>query len=136
MPCTNAWLRMGSTSRPYLNELVEVYMPFDQKLAEQVRIILQERPGWVEKKMFGGVGFILRGNLAVGVQGDDLIVRVGPQENDTALSKPHVRPFEGVPGRPMAGWVLVAPEGITGADALQHWVELGYTYAASLPEKT
>ncbi len=111
-------------------------MPYNQELAKQVRIILQNRSGWVEKKMFGGVGIILRGNLAVGVQGNDLIVRVGPQENDTALSQPHVRPFEGVPGRPMAGWVLVAPEGIASTDALQRWVELGYTYAASLPEKT
>ncbi len=110
-------------------------MPYDQNLSEKVRVMLKNRPGWVEKKMFGGVGFILRGNLAVGVQGNDLIVRVGPEQNDSALSQPHVRPFEGVPGRPMAGWVLVAPPGIPNDDTLEHWVDLGCRYAASLPEK-
>ncbi len=110
-------------------------MPYDKKLAERIYAVLKDYPGCVEKKMFGGVGFILRGNLAVGVQGDDLIVRVGPEYNETALSLPHVRPFMPVRGRPMAGWVLVAPAGIPESAALKHWVELGYNYAASLPEK-
>ncbi len=111
-------------------------MPYDQNLAGLIRAILKNHPGWVEKKLFGGVGFILHGNLAVGVQGNDLIVRVGVEQNGAALSQPHVRPFEGVPGRPMAGWVLVAPAGITNAETLQEWVELGVRYASSLPEKT
>ncbi len=110
-------------------------MPYDQNLAERIRVVLKNYPGCVEKKMFGGVGFILRGNLAVGVQGTDLIVRVGPEYNGTALAQPHVRPFMPVRGRPMAGWVLVAPAGITDGETLLHWVELGYNYAASLPEK-
>ncbi len=111
-------------------------MPYDQDLAERIRVVLKEYPGCVEKKMFGGVGFILRGNLAVGVQGDDLIVRVGLEYNDTALSQPHVRPFMPVRGRPMAGWVLVAPAGIPDSGILRYWIELGYRYASSLPEKT
>ncbi len=110
-------------------------MPYDRNLAERIRLILQNHPDWVEKKMFGGVGFILRGNLACGVQANDLIVRVGPDQNAMALSRAYVRPFEGVPGRPMAGWVLVAPDGTVADQDLQYWVELGYEYASTLPAK-
>jgi TfoX/Sxy family transcriptional regulator of competence genes len=110
-------------------------MPYDQNLAERVRVILTNHPDWVEKKMFGGVGFILHGNMACGVQGNDLIVRVGIENNQTALSRPFVRPFMGVPGKPMAGWVLVAPEGVPDANQLKEWVELGYQVASNLPEK-
>lgn len=110
-------------------------MPYDQILAERVRAALKPYPGWIEKKMFGGVGFILHGNMACGVQGKDLIIRVGTENNDSALSRPFVRPFMGVPGKPMAGWVLVAPEGITTAEELLDWVEIGYSVASSLPKK-
>lgn len=111
-------------------------MPYDQSLAEKIRTVLRKYPGCIEKKMFGGVGFILRGNMACGVQGQDLIVRVGAEMNEVALSRPFVRPFMGVPGKPMAGWVLVAPEGITNEKALRDWVALGYEYASTLPEKS
>lgn len=110
-------------------------MPYDQHLAERVKAILIDYPGCVEKKMFGGTGYILRGNLACGVQGNDLIVRVGADMNETALSQPFVRPFMGVPGKPMAGWVLVAPEGISTEDELRYWVELGCNFAMTLPKK-
>lgn len=110
-------------------------MSYNQDLAERVRVILESHPGWVEKKMFGGVGFILRGNLACGVQGNDLIVRVGAENNEPALSRPFVRPFMAIPGKPMAGWVLVALEGTVSAQDLQYWVELGFDYASTLPEK-
>ena len=110
-------------------------MPYDQSLAERIRAVLKNYPGTLEKKMFGGIGFILDGNMACGVQGNALIVRVGVENNRTALSRPFVRPFEGVPGKPMAGWVLVAPEGTANAQDLQDWVELGYKVASSLPKK-
>jgi TfoX/Sxy family transcriptional regulator of competence genes len=110
-------------------------MPYDQNLAERIRSVLKEPPTIVEKKMFGGVGFILNGNLACGVQGDDLIVRVGLENNDTALSQSHVRPFMPVPGKPMAGWILVAPEGTFTDQELEKWVRAGYEYASVLPEK-
>ena len=110
-------------------------MPYDLKLAERVRSVLSQYPDWVEKKMFGGVGFLLRGNMACGVQGNELIVRIGAEQNDSALSQPYVRPFEGVPGRPMAGWVLVAPKGTANLEELHSWVKMGYTYASTLPEK-
>ncbi len=110
-------------------------MTYDANLVARVRTTLEKYPGWVEKKMFGGVGFILRGNMACGVQGNDLIVRVGAENNEAALSRPHVRPFMAMPGKPMAGWVLVAPEGVTTPQDLQSWVEFGYKYASGLPEK-
>ena len=110
-------------------------MPYDPILAERVRAALISSPGCNEKKLFGGVGFILRGNMACGVQGSDLIVRVGAENNDSALSRPFVRPFTGVPGKPMAGWVLVAPEGTAKDEELLYWIRLGYKYASTLPEK-
>ncbi len=110
-------------------------MPYNQLLAERIRVALKAYPTIVEKKMFGGVGFIFNGNLACGIQGEDMIVRVGADNNDAALAQPHVRPFMVMPGKPMAGWVLVAPEG-TAIDAdLLKWVQAGYDYASSLPKK-
>ncbi len=110
-------------------------MPYDHDLADRIRKILGDRPSMVEKKMFGGVGFMLRGNMACGVWGDELIVRIGEAANDAALALPHVRPFMPVPGRPMAGWVLVGPQATASETDFQRWVEQGYDYASSLPEK-
>jgi TfoX/Sxy family transcriptional regulator of competence genes len=110
-------------------------MPYNQELAERVRIVLLDYPGCVEKKLFGGIGFILNGNMACGVLGNDLIVRVGPENDQAALSRPFVRPFMGVPGRPMAGWVAVEAGGSADDQDLQSWVALGYKFASSLPKK-
>ena len=110
-------------------------MTYNQILAERVRKVLNNIPGCVEKKMFGGVGFILHGNMICGVQNEDLIVRVGLENNEAALSKTFVRPFMGVPGRPMAGWVLVAQKGVATDGDLQYWIDLGYKYVSTLPKK-
>jgi TfoX/Sxy family transcriptional regulator of competence genes len=110
-------------------------MPYDQNLAVRIRAALNLHQDIIEKKMFGGVGFMLHGNMACGVQGVDLIVRVGVENNDIALTRPFVRPFMAMPRKPMAGWILVAPEGILNDEDLQHWVEQGIEYALSLPEK-
>jgi TfoX/Sxy family transcriptional regulator of competence genes len=110
-------------------------MPYNLALAQRIRILLEGRAGLVEKKMFGGVGFMLNGNMACGVLGEDLIVRVGVEKNEQALAKPHTRPFPAPGGKPMAGWILVSPEGWEKETDLQAWVEQGYEYARSLPEK-
>jgi TfoX/Sxy family transcriptional regulator of competence genes len=110
-------------------------MAYNQYLAQRIHDILGAHPGIIEKKIFGGVGFILHGNMVCGVQGDSLIVRVGINKNDSALSRPFVRPFLVAGGKPMAGWVLVDPEGLGTDQDLQGWVEQGYEYALSLPEK-
>jgi len=110
-------------------------MPYDEYLTKRIRTALEAHPSLVEKKMFGGVGFMLRGNMACGVQGDDMIVRVGVENNATALSQPFVRPFMVMPGKPMAGWILVSPEGLATDQDLQQWVKRGVEYASTLPEK-
>lgn len=110
-------------------------MPYDQNLAKRTRVLLEVHPEIVEKKMFGGTGFMLRGNMVCGVQGDDLIVRVGAENNASALAQPFVRPFMPVPGKPMAGWILVSPEGVVTDQDLQHWISQGFEYASTLPEK-
>jgi hypothetical protein len=83
--------------------------------------------------MFGGIGFMLGGNLAVGVLGPDLIVRVGPKDHDAMVKLPKARPFD-YTGRPMKGWLYVAGKGIT-KPALERWMDRGITFARSLPKK-
>ena len=85
-------------------------MAYDTGLAERMRAELGRLPDLVEKKMFGGVGFLVRGNMACRVHGDDLIVRVGPKNYEQALTRPHTWPFD-MTGRPMAGWIVLAPQG-------------------------
>lgn len=109
-------------------------MAYNQNLAERSRRILAHTPGLEEKKMFGGVGFLIRGNMACGVIGDDLVVRVGPQAYPQALARPHVKVFA-FTGRPMQGWVLVEPAGVASSRDLQAWVEQGTAFVATLPPK-
>lgn len=108
-------------------------MAYDEKLAERIRRRLAKRRGITEKKMFGGVAFLMNGNMSVGLHGGELIVRLAPEETDAALAKRHTRIFD-ITGRPMKGWILVKPEGLSD-DALAKWVGMGVTYAASLPPK-
>src|SRR5919204_2652632 len=86
-------------------------MAFDETLAARIRGALARRKGVEEKRMFGGVGFLLHGNMLVGVWKDPLIVRLGPNEGDEALKEPHVKEFD-ITGRAMKGWVLVGPAGV------------------------
>ncbi|MGD9049397.1 MAG: TfoX/Sxy family protein [Anaerolineae bacterium] len=109
-------------------------MAYDEGLAQRIRDSLQEAPGLVEKKMFGGIGYMLQGNMACGVNQDTLIVRVGPDRYEEALSRPHTRVFD-MTGRPMKGWVVVAPEGIEEDDDLDQWIQQGVDFALSLPAK-
>jgi hypothetical protein len=107
---------------------------YDHQLADDLRARVSNRPGVTEREMFGGVAFMIRGNMAVGVIGDDLMVRVGKEAHDEALGLPGTRVFD-FTGRPMAGWVVVAREGFVGDDDLDAWVRRGVTYAESLPPK-
>ena len=109
-------------------------MAYDESVAQRVRAELDGMPGLVEKKMFGGVGYILLGNMAIGVLGSNLIVRVGATEYAEALAQPHVKVFD-MTGRPMKGWVLVSPDGIMAEEDLRRWIEQGVTFALSLPPK-
>jgi hypothetical protein len=109
-------------------------MAFDEDLAARIRKTLGKRAGLAEKRMFGGIAFLLRGNMCVGVHGSDMIVRIAPEETDAALAEPHVRLFD-LTGRPMKGWVLVEPAGVAGEAPLRRWVERGVKFAGSLPAK-
>jgi TfoX/Sxy family transcriptional regulator of competence genes len=109
-------------------------MPYDEALAGRVRDQLAGQPELTEKKMFGGVAFMLGGNLAVGVRGEDLMVRVGAEGAEAALERPHARrSFMGE--REMKGWILVAPAGVADDDELAAWVRRGADHARSLPPK-
>jgi TfoX/Sxy family transcriptional regulator of competence genes len=110
-------------------------MAYDEALADRVRGRLAGEPGLTERKMFGGVAFMVGGNLAVGVRGDDLMVRVGAEGTDEALGRAHARQSY-MGEREMKGWILVAPEGLAGDDELADWVGRGVAYARSLPAKS
>ena len=109
-------------------------MAFSENLAERIRRRLARRKNVKEKKMFGGVGFLLNGNMLVGVWKDSLIVRLGPDDGDEALKETHVREFD-ITGRPMKGWVLVEPEGIEGDDDLSGWIQRAMKFVGKLPAK-
>lgn len=109
-------------------------MAFSEPLADRIREVLAPRDAVTERKMFGGIAFMVGGNMAVGVIGEDLMVRLDPADAERALGEEHVRPMD-FTGRPMKGMVYVAPEG-TEADAdLAEWVDAGADFAASLPPK-
>jgi hypothetical protein len=109
-------------------------MAFDESLAARIRDTLARKRGIEEKKMFGGVGFLLNGNLLVGVWKDSLIVRLGPEEGDEALKEPHVKVFD-ITGRPMKGWVLVEPEGVEDDEQLSGWIQRAVRFVGRLPGK-
>ena len=109
-------------------------MAYDEALAARVRDRLAGEDGRTEKAMFGGLAFLVGGNMSVGIRGDDLMVRVGPEGAEAALERPHARrSFMGE--REMKGWILVAPDGVAGDDELDEWVRRGVAYARSLPAK-
>lgn len=109
-------------------------MAYDEGLAQRIREVLEERDGFVEKKMFGGICYLLFGNMACGIIGGELIVRVGPEGYEDALSQPHTRVFD-FTGRIMRGWVVVTPEGIGEDEELTEWIDAGAGFAMSLPLK-
>jgi hypothetical protein len=109
-------------------------MAYDEQFAARIRKALGRRKGLVAKQMFGGMAFLLNGNMCVGIHKDELIVRLDPAETEAALAKPHTRVFD-LTGRPMKGWILVAPKGIATDAQLAKWIAIAATYAGALPPK-
>ncbi len=109
-------------------------MGYDLKTADRVRRILSSRSGVAEKRMVGGLSFVVDGSMCCGVTGSALMVRVGAQARERTLAEPHVRPME-FAGRPLAGFVLIDPEGFRTDAALAAWVQRGVDFAATLPAK-
>jgi TfoX/Sxy family transcriptional regulator of competence genes len=109
-------------------------MAFSEALAERIRQRLARRKHVEERKMFGGVGFLINGNLLVGVWKQSLVVRLGPDEGEAALQEPHVKEFD-ITGRPMKNWVLVEPEGVEDDDQLGGWIQRAVQFVGTLPVK-
>ena len=97
-------------------------MAYDEQLADRVRLVLAVRPGVDERRMFGGLSFLVGGKMCCGVLGGELIVRLSPLDGEKALAEPHTRPMD-FTGRPMKGWIYVAPAGLASDDGLRRWVE-------------
>jgi TfoX/Sxy family transcriptional regulator of competence genes len=109
-------------------------MSYDDKLADRIRRALGPRDDVEERRMFGGLAFLRDGRMFCGIANDDLMVRVGPEEYETALEKPHVRPMD-FTGRPMKGYVYVAPAGRRTDAALTAWVTLSASFVGTLPAR-
>ena len=110
-------------------------MAYNLKLAERIKKEMQGLP-FIEKKMFGGTGYMLQGNMACGILGDDLIVRVPAEKQDAFLQRAHVKTFTMKQGpRPMKGWLMVEPDGYKTDRKLSGWVKIGVNFASSLPAK-
>jgi TfoX/Sxy family transcriptional regulator of competence genes len=112
-----------------------VAVAYDEDLANRIRELLAAQPGVTEQRMFGGLAFLLGGNMAVAASSKGgLMVRVDPDETDALLEKPHAAPFE-MRGRGMRGWLRVDAEGVRTKRQLEPWVKRGVAYAGSLPPK-
>jgi len=110
-------------------------MAYDEDLAARIRELIAAEDGLTEKKMFGGLAFLIDGHMAVAASGQGgLMARVDPAQTDALLRKPHAGPFE-MRGRPMDGWVRVAAEGVRTKRQLEPWVRRGVAYARSLPPR-
>jgi TfoX N-terminal domain len=109
-------------------------MAFDEGLAERVRHLVRTEPGLAERKMFGGLCFLVGGNMSFGIVGSELMVRVGPDAYLETLALPHAREMD-FTGRSMRGMVFVSEDGISEDQDLDGWLQRGMAFAGSLPPK-
>lgn len=109
-------------------------MAYDENLADRVKGLLKTRRSVIEKKMFGGLCFMVNGNMACGVEKDKLVVRVGPDDYERLLKQKHVRKMD-FTGKPLKGFIYVMPESLHRANFLQKWVDRGVEFSRSLPKK-
>jgi TfoX/Sxy family transcriptional regulator of competence genes len=109
-------------------------LSYDPEAAERVRQLLSSRDDVVEKRMVGGLSFLVNGNMCCGITGTALMVRVGAEGREQALGQPHVRPMQ-FAGRTLSGFICVEPEGFAADDALARWVQRGLDFVSGLPAK-
>jgi TfoX/Sxy family transcriptional regulator of competence genes len=110
-------------------------MAYDEDLANRIRELIAGEPGVVEKKMFGGLAFLIGGHMSVSVSSKGgLLLHVPPEDTESLLAKPHAAPFE-MRGRAMQGWLRVEADGVKTKQQLERWVQRGVSYARSLPPK-
>jgi len=109
-------------------------MAFDEQIAQRVRDVLSKECVANERRMFGGLAFLVGGHMCCGIVGQDLVVRVGPNEHEKALSQPHVRAMD-FTGRPMKGFVYLSPPGYRSQTDLRKWIRKGLRFVSSRPPK-
>jgi TfoX/Sxy family transcriptional regulator of competence genes len=109
-------------------------MAYDEGLAERIRNAYESQAGVVEKKMFGGIAFMVNGHMSCGVVNDTLMVRVGPEQYDRLLKHPHAREMD-FTGKPLKGFLYVAPDGFESDENLMSWVRISLAFVHSLPPK-
>ena len=109
-------------------------MAYDERLADRIRGAIGPRGDVTEKKMFGGLAFLLDGKMFCGIVKDDLMVRVGPESYAAALGEAHVRPMD-FTGRPMNGYIFLGPGGSRTVKSIERWVERGAAFVATLEPK-
>ena len=110
-------------------------MAYDEDLANRIRELVSSEHGVTEQRMFGGLAFLVNGNMSVSASGQGgLLLRIDPAETDALLRRPHASPFQ-MRGRAMQGWLRVDPEGVRTKRQLERWVARGVAYARSLPGK-
>ncbi|HBR68047.1 MAG TPA: RNA methyltransferase [Rhodospirillaceae bacterium] len=109
-------------------------MPYDPGLAQRLEDFLEDKKGFQQKKMFGGIGWLLNGNMCVGVYKDWLIIRVGEEKAASIFKKKHVKPMD-ITGKPMKGWAMVAPKGYESDSDLAGFVDLATGFVKKLPPK-
>lgn len=109
-------------------------MAYSEELAQRVRDVLKDRSGVVEKKMFGGLAFMVDGHMCCGIVGDELMLRVGRERYEEVLASPHARPMD-FTGRPSKGMVYISRGGLRTDESLSNWVERGLDFVSTLPPK-
>ena len=109
-------------------------MAYNAVLVRRIEKLLRRRKSVTQKEMFGGICFLVNGNMCCGVERDKLVVRVGPEQYEQLLQRRHIKPMD-FTGRPLRGFIYVAPAGLKSRNALASWLELGLRYAHSLPAK-
>jgi hypothetical protein len=109
-------------------------MAYDSTIADEIRVRIGKHPGLTEREMFGGIAFMINGNMAVGVSGDELMIRVGKDGHEEAVALPGARTFD-MSARPMRGWIAVAQEGFATEEMFNGWINRGVTFAETLPKK-
>lgn len=109
-------------------------MNYDEQLVDRIRSIMKRKRGLTEKRMFGGLAFLINGKMLCGVQDNLLMVRVGPVKYEEALMQKHVKKMD-FTGRPLKGFIYVGPEGLKRGRSLNFWIEAAWDYVKSLPKK-
>ena len=126
---------MDADAPPAVASVYDRHVAYDEELADRIRELVAGRAGLSEQKMFGGLAFLLGGNMAVAASGQGgVLVRVDPAQSDTLVASTNARVME-MRGRQMQGWLRIDPEDVRTKRQLARWVELGTTYARSLPAK-